>query len=197
MKNRLAEASTAVGLRKILTPPERARESYPGLGVGVFVRDARGRVLVIREHKAKDATNRRAGEYGVVCETLEPGESYTQAAVRGLGEELGIPLERISELFSIVPDTAFVGEGHVSNWYARLYEVEFHGVDEDLRGSTDGEVSIAGWYMPRFLEQLPLREATRLMLESYLPVAPSLEAQRIPLSVETLSWAEENAVAND
>ncbi|MES2134659.1 MAG: NUDIX hydrolase [Patescibacteria group bacterium] len=184
--------------RKLLTPPGVAFEKgHKGLGVGVFILNKEGKILIVKENKTKDITERKPNEYGVPCETVqyeENGEMFEEAVLRGLSEELGIPVERVGKLFRIDPKTCYRGEGMISNWYSRVFEVHFVGTAADLMTHpVDNEVEIEGWFNPEELHQrFPLRNATKTILASHAPsiLKPGHSKPLMSLSVLGLLRAE-------
>lgn len=191
------------GLARCLTPIEDARERYETLGVAIFILNEKGEVLVIKENRSKEKTNRKRGEYGIPCETVESsqGEGWEAAVVRGLHEELGVAHDRISQVFTIDPVSCYAGEGVVSNVFARVYQINFTGSDEELHSYvTNEEVDVIGWVKPARLGEIPLREATRTILQSHSPLlpkaGPSQEVPRLPLSIENLQKAQQRCVEN-
>lgn len=147
------------------------REKSQDFGVAIFLIDRDNRVFVIREKEGKAATKRKAGEYGVFCETREPNEGWVKNIRRGLEEEAGIPGSRFSDLFDF-SDWSVWETGFVDKVWATV--VKLRCKDPDLfynlfgtGGSPDG-VEAVGWKtLDEFKNLIPLREGVSNVLQKY------------------------------
>lgn len=85
-------------LARVLPPGhEAARRAKIVLGVGVFVRDTQGRILL--EKRRDDGT------WGLPGGRVEPGESISEAAVREVREETGLMI-RVRRLLGVYSEPA-------------------------------------------------------------------------------------------
>ena len=184
-----------MAIEKRLTPEITAKFLYQKVGVVVFIINDEGEVLLLREKTSKTSTAKQAGEYGVLCETSEDGESWVETTMRGLREELGVDDQRASELLKVDPCNTFLGEGlFVEGVLARVCVVSWNGTkDEALKLSGDEEVEIVGWENVENLSAHNLRPGVRNILGQCLK-QDLLNMDRfnflIPLSVANLGLVE-------
>lgn len=119
------------------------------------LRDAQGRVLLLRRKKApnKGLCSPIGGKLDMVS-----GESPTQCARREILEEAGIdvPIERI-RLAGMISERAFEGECH---WLIFWYRVE-GPVEVEARSIREGELE---WHHPDAFDGLPIPESDRRII---------------------------------
>lgn len=127
------------------------------VGAVVLLRDAAGRVLLVRQ--------RHSGGWSLPGGLLAPGETPEQAAARELGEELGIPLEA-TRLTPAAPSA-------VVDPRARRVDIVFSATAPDELRIDGLEVLEARWFAP---EGLPARcwGGTRRVLQrcGVSPIGP-------------------------
>lgn len=119
------------------------------------LRDAQGRILLIR--RAKAPNQGLCSPIGGKLD-METGESPAQCARREILEEAGIdvPQERI-RLAGMISEAAFEGQGH---WLIFWYVVE-GPVEVEERTIREGRLE---WHDPRDIEALPLPETDRRII---------------------------------
>ncbi|MEM7815539.1 MAG: NUDIX domain-containing protein [Candidatus Aenigmatarchaeota archaeon] len=66
--------------------------------VAVVVLNKKGEILLEKRSLKKDM---EPGKWGLVAGHVSPGESYEEAAVREIEEEIGIKPEKLSQLFKV------------------------------------------------------------------------------------------------
>ncbi|MEU8034621.1 NUDIX domain-containing protein [Streptomyces sp. NPDC049099] len=135
---------------EVATRRQAVREGWLHRIAATVCRDQRGRILV---HRRSEQLSRFPGLYEVmVGGAVDVGESYEQAAARGLAEELGIRgLPRLLFTFinrsglsphwlgvheSVVPDTVTPDPDEVA-WHGWLTEPELHSALLEWRFTTD------------------------------------------------------------
>lgn len=184
-----------MAIEKRLTPDTTAKSLYQKVGVVVFIINNEGQVLLLQEKISKASTAKRVGEYGVLCETSEDGESWAETTMRGFREELGIDDQRASELLKVDSQNTFLGEGlFIEGVLARVCVVNWNGDRENaLKLSGDGEVVVVEWMKIQKLSALNLRQGVRNILNQCLE-QDLLDMNRfnflIPLSVANLGLIE-------
>lgn len=171
-----------------LTPDLELQQKFAKFGVVVFVRDLEGKVLVLRENESKSVTGKNAGEYSVLCETGEVGESWGETVVRGIEEELGV-LENDQQRFFGFEKECYLGETvFVEGVLARVATVYFTGPTEKFTSGLNlGEVTIEGWKSLEQLAGYPLRRGVQKVLKEVLDQnlldKPNAESELWPLSL--------------
>jgi isopentenyldiphosphate isomerase len=140
-------------------------EKLPHRGAWVIVSRSNGEFVVAKRSMKKD---KYQGYWGIgVAETVQSGESYEDAAIRGLKEELGICSTNICFLFKmtyqpIEPD-AFRSNNNI---YGLIYDGTIT--------PNKHEVSTVGYYAKNALVDFISREkimpAARAIFEKYLQV---------------------------
>ncbi len=185
-----------------LSTDREARERYQKVGVVVFILNELGEVLVVRENSANLDTGKRVGEYGVICETSNGGETWEETVIRGLGQELGIEPDQVSTFFRVSPDESFLGESpFVDGVLARVVAIRWVGQADFTSFSGDGEVSIVGWEKPGNLPFYRLRAGVRKILGECLEgrvlarTGSIPQENLLPLSVDSLRQAAGAAAA--
>jgi hypothetical protein len=184
-----------MAIEKRLTPEAIAKLSYQKIGVVVFIVNDEGEVLLLQENTSKMSTGKQSGEYGVLCETSDDGESWMETMLRGFREELGINDQKASELLKIDSDNTFLGEGlFLERVLARVCVVGWNGSKEGaLRLSGDGEVKVNGWEKIDNLASFKLRRGVRNILDQCLE-QNLLNLERfnflLPLSIANLGLVE-------
>lgn len=153
-----------------LSSLQEIKEKYQKVGVVIFVLNQKGEVLVVREESPNPITGKESGDFGVVCETSKEGEGWEETVIRGLGEELGINLQEMEDVFRIDTERCFLGESlFVEGVLARVVVVHWKGEKEMLLSMADNtEVSVAGWEKPENLPSYPLRIGVRKILDECL-----------------------------
>ena len=94
-------------LVRVLATPRGTREivEHPG-AVAIVVRDAEGRVLLVRQ--LREAVGKEVWE--IPAGKLEPGEAPEEAARRELCEETGLDAEELVPLGAIYPTPGYSSE---------------------------------------------------------------------------------------
>lgn len=146
----------------------KERREATKFGVAIFITDERNRVLVVKEKTSKPETHRNAGEYGVVCETRDPGEGYTANLMRAFKEELKIPPEKFKDIFDF-SDRAIWETGFVDKVWATAVVVRCKDPKLLLKeAKPSDEIEIVGWKTLGELNKLsPVREGVRNILDKF------------------------------
>lgn len=152
----LDEAGRTAGL----APRDRVhREGLWHRSVNVFLFRSDGRLLLQRRHDSKDVC---PGAWDVsVAEHLKPGESFEEAARRGLAEELGINPPDVTPIGDVTWSKVAPAGSNV-----RDFELQqcFRVVsDEDIVAAAD---EVADW---RLVELDDLRRALAERPDDYTP----------------------------
>ncbi|MEO3885117.1 NUDIX domain-containing protein [Nonomuraea sp. B5E05] len=111
---------------------------------GVVLRDAGGRILLMR--RAEDAT------WGIPGGGLEPGESWSEAALRECREETGWEA-RIDGLLGIYSDPATQVHRYPGGSLRHFVGAVFLGTALARTGSGDGEAAELRWCAPGALPE--------------------------------------------
>lgn len=180
-------------MERRLSNQEEIGEKFPTTGVVVFIFNEDLEVLVLQENHSKIATGKELGNYGVLCETTEAGETWEETLIRGLEEELGVDQDQISSFF-INPNYCFLGESMFTDGVlARVAAIFWAGnIEELLLTKGDGEVTVIGWEKPTNLQNYNLRTGVRKVLQECLSekIFPqdlrTLSENFIPLSLNNL-----------
>lgn len=138
-------------------PTAPAANSIPP-GAGVFVRDDRGRVLLVRRADS--------GNWTLPGGMQELGESITQTAVREVREETGLEVE-ITGLLGIYTDPGHVmayDDGEVRQEFVVLFAADVIGGTEAI----SEESTSLRWAEPDELDGLEMHRSVRLRLSHAL-----------------------------
>eukprot|EP00041_Stephanoeca_diplocostata_P022776 m.546184 g.546184 ORF g.546184 m.546184 type:complete len:272 (+) comp22150_c0_seq4:352-1167(+) len=97
--------------------------------VQVFLFNGNGEVLLQQRHPKKDTA---PGCWDLSCaEHLQPGESYAEAAVRGLHEELGVPLSHDAQvrrkLSAFLQTNTYPSIGAIDREFVECYFASYSG----------------------------------------------------------------------
>jgi hypothetical protein len=146
------------------------RKEAETFGVAVFIIDNNGRIFTLREDGENVKTGKKAGEYGVVCETARQGETPDSNFWRGLGEELGIPDSIYPKIIDF-SDYRIFETGFKDKVWATV--VVLHCKNPDLftnsvgkTGETDG-VEPVGFLSRQDFSKLNLRQGVRNILDKF------------------------------
>ena len=130
-------------------------------GVALFVRNASGLILILREWGTKPHLGKFAGMYSIPMETSQPGESDPVALQRlvreelpGLEDQVGINPGRVG-LYRIVPRV-----------WVSLYAAAMNSSNLPVR-KTD-EVGDYAWIEPEYVFTRWLRQGAREMIADAL-----------------------------
>jgi isopentenyl-diphosphate delta-isomerase type 1 len=152
-------------------------------GIHVFLGTSEGRLLVQQRGRLKE-TFPLAFDCSV-SEHVKAGETYQQAAQRGLAEELGIQGTRINPLvkFKMVYgpndfEICLLYEGNVNPISVRFNSLEVEGIAyyylEDLLALIhDGEAVFSGWFM-QLINWYIGKSSELQVLSTYSPQYPLL-----------------------
>ena len=140
----------------------------PRLGVGAFIRDAEGRLLLVQRRREPEA-----GHWGLPGGKVDFGETVEAAVLREIEEELGVAL-RLDGLLCLVDQ---IDRAAGSHWVAPVYRAVIAAGDPVNR--EPAALAATGWFTLDALPQ-PLTLATRVALE-----AASVEAAPMPLRTRT------------
>lgn len=140
----------------------------PRLGVGAFIRDAAGRLLLVQRRREPEA-----GHWGLPGGKVDFGETIEAAVLREIEEELGVTL-RLDGLLCLVDQ---IDRAAGSHWVAPVYRAVIAAGDPVNR--EPAALAAIGWFTLDALPQ-PLTLATRVALE-----AASVEAAPMPLRTRT------------
>jgi len=140
----------------------------PRLGVGAFIRDQSGRLLLVQRRREPEA-----GHWGLPGGKVDFGETIEAAVLREIEEELGVTL-RLDGLLCLVDQ---IDRAAGSHWVAPVYRAVIAAGDPVNR--EPAALAAIGWFTLDALPQ-PLTLATRVALE-----AASVEAAPMPLRTRT------------
>jgi 8-oxo-dGTP pyrophosphatase MutT (NUDIX family) len=127
-------------------------------GAGVFVRDERGRVLLVQRTDS--------GNWTLPGGMQEFGENITRTAVREVREETGLDVE-ITGLVGIYTDPGHVmayDDGEVRQEFVVLFAADVTGGTEAI----SEESTSLRWAEPRELDGLKIHQSVRLRLSHAL-----------------------------
>jgi 8-oxo-dGTP pyrophosphatase MutT (NUDIX family) len=134
-------------------PSAPAANSIPP-GAGAFIRDDRGRVLLVRRADS--------GNWTLPGGMQDLGESITQTAVREVREETGLDVE-ITGLIGIYTDPGHVmayDDGQVRQEFVVLFSARVAGGQEAVSEESTG----LRWAEPAEFDGLPIHPSVRLRL---------------------------------
>lgn len=190
----LADCGSSISMAGRLERQQIGYEAYRKTGVVIFLFNREGEVLLLRETFSEQETRKEAGQYGVVCETSEPGEGWEHTVMRGFAEELGINPSKHQGVLKVAA-SSFLGETtFVEGVLARVVVVYWDHDKEAitlLTQATD-EVEIVGWEKLENLPSYNLREGVRNVLNAcedgnlLKKRSVSGREELTPLSVESL-----------
>ncbi|WP_026872174.1 NUDIX domain-containing protein [Inquilinus limosus] len=126
----------------------------PRLGVGAFICDASGRLLLVQRRREPEA-----GHWGLPGGKVDFGETVEAAVLREIEEELGVVL-RLDGLLCLVDQ---IDQAAGSHWVAPVYRAAI-AVGEPANREPAALAAI-GWFALDALPQ-PLTLATRVALEA-------------------------------
>ncbi|MGK9166432.1 NUDIX domain-containing protein [Inquilinus limosus] len=126
----------------------------PRLGVGAFIRDAEGRLLLVQRRREPEA-----GHWGLPGGKVDFGETVEAAVLREIEEELGVVL-RLDGLLCLVDQ---IDRAAGSHWVAPVYRAAI-AVGEPANREPAALAAI-GWFALDALPQ-PLTLATRVAMEA-------------------------------
>jgi 8-oxo-dGTP pyrophosphatase MutT (NUDIX family) len=126
--------------------------------VHVFIRDAEGRILLVRHVE---------GRWQLPGGAVEPGETPSETARRECREELGTAVEptRLAGVYGGPEHRIRYANGDDSAWVATVFDGQI--VDGDPAPGDD-EVDAVGWFPPEDLDGLEQSPATRSILADLL-----------------------------
>ena len=179
-------------MENIISSEERIAELYRKHGVVVFIFNPNGNVLVTQETMSRESTGKSVGDYGVLCETTEPGEFVATTVVRGVSEELGVEEIQQAAMFTFNPENCYLGETmFIEGVLARVFVLHANE-SYDFRPNQEfsDEIEIAGWFNLQELSDLQLRPGVKNVLEDMSNSGLQLEAvtleDPVPLTRDNL-----------
>lgn len=130
-------------LAKTITP----RTSGPETAV-VVILNKNGKVLLVQEKTADQASGRKTGDWNLISETYKPRESLKENFIRAIKEELGIREEIVASLYLIRGshrEASYPFDSKTAR--ARIFLLRFMGGDQDLpfRPIDSGEIADYRW----------------------------------------------------
>lgn len=128
--------------------------SAPRLGVGAFIRDESGRLLLVQRRREPEA-----GHWGLPGGKVDFGETVEAAVLREIEEELGVAL-RLDGLLCLVDQ---IDRSAGTHWVAPVYRAAITAGDPVNR--EPAALAAIGWFSLDALPQ-PLTLATRVALEA-------------------------------
>ncbi|HYD99146.1 MAG TPA: NUDIX domain-containing protein [Alphaproteobacteria bacterium] len=135
--------------------PQAHPQPQPRIGVGAFIQDAAGRLLLV--HRRRDP---EAGHWGLPGGKLDFGETLEAAVRREIAEELGVAIA-LDGLLCVVDQI-----DAASHWVAPTYRARI------LAGTpaVQEPEALAGWgWYPLDALPAPLTQATRVALVAAKP----------------------------
>jgi len=124
----------------------------PRLGVGAFIRDAEGRLLLVQRRREPEA-----GHWGLPGGKVDFGETVEAAVLREIEEELGVAL-RLDGLLCLVDQ---IDRAAGTHWVAPVYRAAIAAGEPVNR--EPAALAAIGWFALDALPQ-PLTLATRVAL---------------------------------
>ena len=127
--------------------------------VHVFIRDATGRILLVRHVE---------GRWQLPGGAVDPGETPSETARRECREELGAAVEpiRLVGVYSGPEHRIRYANGDDTAWVATVFEGRI--VDSEPAAPGDDEIDAVGWFLPEDLDGLEQSPATRSILADLL-----------------------------
>ena len=157
------------------------------------LRDAQGRVLLIRRTRSPNAG--LCSPIGGKLDT-KAGESPAQCAQREIREEAGleVPIDRL-RLIGLISEQAYEGRGH---WLLFFFRV-LGAVQIQPRDIPEGRLE---WFEPAEIERLPLPETDRRIIwplvHAHDPeAAGGLFSVHIDCRTQPMRWTVEQKSAGD
>jgi 8-oxo-dGTP diphosphatase len=129
-------------------------EPAPRLGVGAFIRDPAGRLLLVQRRRTPEA-----GHWGLPGGKVDFGETVEAAVLREIEEELGVAL-RLDGLLCLVDQIDRTAGTH---WVAPVWRAAI-AAGEPVNREPKALAAI-GWFALDALPQ-PLTLATRVALKA-------------------------------
>ena len=127
--------------------------------VHVFIRDAQGRILLVRHVE---------GRWQLPGGAVDPGETPSETARRECREELGAAVEpmRLAGVYGGREHRIRYANGDDTAWVASVFEGRI--VDGEPAAPEDDEIDAVGWFLPDDLDGLEVSPATRSILADLL-----------------------------
>ena len=130
--------------------------------VHVFIRDAEGRILLVRHVE---------GRWQLPGGAVDPGETPSETARRECREELGLAVEpmRLAGVYGGPEHHTTYANGDNAAWVVTVFDAE---IREGEPHAHDDETQDVGWFAPGELDALEMGEATRATLRGLLAGTP-------------------------
>ena len=141
--------------------PGREYPAHPLVGVGGFIHDERGKVLMI---KRKFEPNK--GRWSLPGGLLETGETLEEAGRREVREELGVEVD-VEELFQVSEEIIRDGQGK-ARFHFVLVDYLATLKPADARITLNEESESFAWFKPDEVRMLDATENTKRIVEKYL-----------------------------
>lgn len=152
-----------------LTPSQEFRQATV-FGCVTFIRNPEGQILTFKELEDKPRTGKRIGDFSVLCETREEGESALTNMARGLHEELGIGYDQIESVLD-VKNIQTWETGFMPGVWGDVFLVDC--INQPLLDSIIGSarkpdgVEIVGWKTPEEFINSPVRVGVRNIIDKF------------------------------
>lgn len=130
------------------------RPVEPRVGVGAFIDDAAGRLLLVKRRRAPEA-----GHWGLPGGKVDFGETLIEAVEREILEELGVVIA-VGDLICIVDQ---IDPAEATHWVAPTYRATI--VSGEPSNREPAALEAIGWFERDNLPS-PLTLATRRALEA-------------------------------
>ena len=134
--------------------PPRPPPGPPRVGVGAFITDAAGRLLLVKRLRAPEA-----GHWGLPGGKVDFGETIAQTCAREIREELGVEIA-VGALLCVVDQ---IDPAAGTHWVAPVFRAAIVAGAPSNR--EPGALSDIGWFAPGAMPA-PLTLATRRALQA-------------------------------
>ena len=131
----------------------------PRVGVGAFITDSAGRLLLVKRLRAPEA-----GHWGLPGGKVDFGETIAQTCVREILEELGVEIA-VGELICVVDQ---IDRAAGTHWVAPVFRARITAGEPSNREPQ--ALSEIGWFGPQDLPA-PLTVSTLRALQAERPEA--------------------------
>jgi ADP-ribose pyrophosphatase YjhB (NUDIX family) len=165
--------------RKITRPDREPEFGPPDQGLALLIFNRNGEILLGKENGDDERFGRRDGQWNILTETREPGETIKHTLDRALREELGAdyyPLFRVIGGSYRETNTDYVRMMGYDYTY-RCLCLAYRGPDipaDDLFRSPGGEILKHEWVPYADLGKFDLEDCARMVIDYYIESIPPL-----------------------